>query len=65
MGRTKALREVTEGEEEGGHTSGGGGGWRSHVSVHVCGSVHGCHCRQPGIELVPFSAFQMIFHLCN
>lgn len=26
MGRTKALREVTEGEEEGGHTSGGGGG---------------------------------------
>lgn len=24
-----------------------------------------CDCRQPGIELVPFSSFQMIFHLCN
>lgn len=56
MGRAKAPRGVTEGEE---------GGGPSHVSTHVCGSVHGCRCHQPGIELVPFSAFQMIFHLCN
>lgn len=55
----------------GGHR-GRGGGWRaqqeggrSHVREHACGSVQGCRCRQPGIELVPFSAFQMIFHLCN
>lgn len=50
-----------EQEEGGGQQE----GWHSHVSAHGCGSGQGCCYCQPGNELVPFSAFQMIFHLCN
>lgn len=36
-----------------------------HTRMWLGALVHRGPCCQPGIELVPFSAFQMIFHLCN